>query len=84
MNFHGIELGPELSLIGLRYSLRKKVGKQPDVVIEKIAIKHVFQSQVRTVVVEGNLSLVWNIDEISEKITPGIAAKRRLRNFVDK
>ena len=58
MNFRGIDSGPELSLIGLRYSLRRKVGKELDLVIERIAIKHVFQSQVRNVVVEANLSLI--------------------------
>lgn len=71
----------ELVLIGSHYNIRN-LNAQPDIRIGENPLKQVFHSKVLGVEVDQFLSWEKHIEVIAKKITSGIGALRRIRNFV--
>ena len=72
----------EFLLIGSRHNIRN-LDVQPDLRIGQHPLKQVTHSRVLGVEIDQYLSWGEHIDVITKKLTSGIGAIRRIRNFVD-
>ena len=73
----------EFLLIGSRYNL-KNIDKQPSINIDNKSVKQV--TEIKVLGVKIDQYLVWDkhVDHIAKKITSGIGAIIRIKQFVDK
>ena len=74
----------EFMLIGSKQMVKNISNFQPNVVIENKRIKQVHECKTLGVTVDQHLSWKSNTDIICGKITSGISALRRLKDFVDR
>ena len=74
----------EFMLIGSKRMIKSVSNLQPNVVIENKQIKQVHECKTLGVTVDQNLSWKSNTENICRKITSGISALRRLKDFVDR
>ena len=71
-------------LIGSKQMIKSISNFQPNVVIENTQNKQVHDGQTLGVAVDQHLSWKSNTENIWRKITSGISALRRLKDFVDR
>ena len=71
-------------LIGSKQMFKTIKNWQPKVKIENVHIKQVRECKTRGVTVDQHLSWKSNTENICKKITSGISALRRLKDFVDR
>ena len=74
----------EFMLIGSKQMIKSVSNLQPNVVIENKQIKQVHECKTLGVTVDQHLSWKSNTENICRKITSGISALRRLKDFVDR
>ena len=74
----------EFMLIGSKQMIKSISNLQPNVVIENKQIKQVHECKTLGVTVDQHLSWKSNTENICRKITSGISALRRLKDFVDR
>ena len=70
-------------LIGSDYKISNLVT-QPIIKIDQTKIKQVFKSRVLGVDIDNKLKWTNHIDIVSKKVSSGIGAMRRIRDFVDR
>ena len=73
----------EYQLIGTKQNLKKVLDQKPNIHILDSPIKQVFQCKT-LVILDKNLSWKSNTDAICKKISSGIYALKRMRDFVDR
>jgi hypothetical protein len=74
----------EYILIGSKSMIEKNSRAQPDIVIYNKPIKQVQECKTLGVKIDQHLSWKSNTDNVCKKITSGISALRRLKEFSDK
>jgi exonuclease III len=74
----------EFMLIGSKQMIKSISNWQPNVEIENKQIKQVHECKTLGVTVDQHLSWKSNTENICKKITSGISALRRLKDFVDR
>jgi hypothetical protein len=74
----------EFILIGSKQMIKNISNLQLNVKIEKKSIKQVYESKTLGVTIDQHLSWRTNTESICKKITSGISAFRRLKEFADK
>ena len=74
----------EFMLIGLKQIIKSISNLQLNVKIENKSIKQVYESKTVGVTIDQYLSWRTNTENICKKITSGISAFRRLKEFADK
>ena len=73
----------EFMLIGSDYKISNLVT-QPIIKIDQTKIKQVFKSRVLGVDIDNKLKWTNHIDIVAKKVSSGIGAMRRIRDFVDR
>ena len=74
----------EFMLIGSKQMIKNISNLQLNVKIENESIKQVYESKTLGVTIDQHLSWKTNTENICKKITSGISALRRLKEFADK
>ena len=74
----------EFMLIGSKPMIKSVSNSQPNIEIENKPIKQVYECKTLGVTVDQHLSWKSNTDNICKKITAGISALRRLKEFTDR
>jgi hypothetical protein len=74
----------EFMLIGSKQMIKNISNLQLNVKIENNSIKQVYESKTLGVTIDQHLSWKTNTENICKKITSGISALRRLKEFADK
>jgi hypothetical protein len=74
----------EFQIIGTKRMLKKASAQQLKIHIQNIPIKQVFQCKTLGVTVDENLCWKSNTDSICKKISSGIYALKRIKEYVDK
>ncbi len=77
-------LRPVLYVIGTKRMLKKASAQKLKIHIQNIPIKQVFQCKTLGVTVDENLCWKSNTDSICKKISSGIHALKRIKEYVDK
>ena len=70
-------------LIGSDYKIDNLVT-QPIIKIDQTKIKQAFKSRVLGVDIDNKLKWINHIDIVAERVSSGIGAIRRIRDFVDR
>ena len=70
-------------LIGSDYKINNLVT-QPIIKIDQTKIKRVFKSRVLGVDIDNKLKWTNHIDIVAKRVSSGIGAIRRIRDFVDR
>ena len=73
----------EFMLIGSDYKINNLVT-QPIIKIDQTKIKQVFKSRVLGVDIDNKLKWTNHIDIVAKRVSSGIGAIRRIRDFVDR
>ena len=73
----------EFMLIGSKQMIKNISNLQLNVKIENESIKQVYESKTLGVTIDQHLSWKTNTENICKKITSGISALRRLKEFAD-
>ena len=71
-------------LIGSKQMIKSISNSQLNVKIENKSIKQVYETKTLGVTIDQHLSWRTNTENICKKITSGISALRRLKEFADK
>ena len=71
-------------MFGTKQNLKKVLDQKPNSHILDSPIKQVFQCKTFGVILDENLSWKSNTDAICKKISSGIYALKRMRDFVDR
>ena len=74
----------EFQILGTKRMLKKASAQQLKIHIQNIPIKQVFQCKTLGVTVDENLCWKSNTDSICKKISCGIYALKRIKEYVDK
>ena len=74
----------EFMLIGYKPMIKSISNEQPNTLMENISIKQVYESKTLGVTAGQHLTWKNNTDNICKKITSGISALRRVKEFVQK
>ena len=70
-------------LIGSDYKINNLVT-QPIIKIDQTKIKQAFKSRVLGVDIDNKLKWINHIDIVAERVSSGIGAIRRIRDFIDR
>ena len=74
----------ELMLIGSKQIIKSILDLQLNVINEKKPVKRVIECKTLGVTLDQHLSWKSNTENICNKITSGISALRRLKEFIDR